>query len=80
MVEELKSFAAERGMAIYELALAWVLRNPVVSVALVGARTPFEVEANTHAPERTLSDEDMEAIEGVFAKHGVDTQPDIWID
>ena len=80
VVEELKTLAAERGMAIYELALAWVLRNPVVSVALVGARTPFEVEANMHALERTLSDDDMEIIEGVFAKHGVDTRPDIWID
>ena len=79
-MEELKTLAAERGMAIYELALAWVLSNPVVSVALVGARTPAEVEANTRAPELTLSNDDKQVIEAVFARHGVDTRPDIWID
>ncbi len=80
VVEELKTLAAERGMAMYELALAWVLSNPVVSVALVGARTPAEVEANMHAPELTLSADDRQIIDAVFAKYGVDTQPDVWVD
>ena len=80
VVDELKALAAERGMAMYELALAWVLSNPVVSVALVGARSPAEVEANMNAPELTLSDDDRQIIDAVFAKHGVDTQPNVWVD
>ena len=34
------------GVSVSQLALAWVLRNPVVSTALVGARNPAEVDAN----------------------------------
>ncbi len=40
VVEQLKGFAAERGYTVAQLALAWVLRRPEVSVALVGRAPP----------------------------------------
>ncbi|MEE8042290.1 MAG: aldo/keto reductase [Pseudomonadales bacterium] len=80
VVEALKQVANERGKAIYELALAWVLSNPAVSVALVGARTPQEVEANMGALDFALSDDDKAAIDAAFAEHHVDTQPNVWVE
>ncbi|MCZ6886855.1 MAG: aldo/keto reductase [Gammaproteobacteria bacterium] len=80
VVEALKDIARERGKAVYELALAWVLSNPVVSVALVGARTASEVQANLGAVDLKLSAEDKAAIDAVFTEHDVDTQPSSWVD
>ena len=80
VVADLQALAAEQGMAIYQLALAWVLSNPVVSVALVGTRTPAEVEANLGALEHELSEHDKQAINAVFARHDVDPRPDVWVD
>jgi aryl-alcohol dehydrogenase-like predicted oxidoreductase len=43
VVEKLKGIAADNGKTVAQLAIAWVLKNPVVSVALVGAKTPHEM-------------------------------------
>jgi aryl-alcohol dehydrogenase-like predicted oxidoreductase len=42
-VERLRSLAAEYGKTIAQLAIAWVLAHPVISVALCGARSPLEI-------------------------------------
>ena len=80
VVEELKSIANDMGIELYHLALAWVLSNPVLSVALVGARTPAEVEANMGALEVEFSADQLNAIQAVFNRYHVDTQPDIWVE
>jgi aryl-alcohol dehydrogenase-like predicted oxidoreductase len=80
VVEELKQIAQDRGKAIYHLALRWVLANPVISTALVGARTPEEVELNMGALGWALSEEDLAAMDAVFDKYSVDTQPDVWVE
>ena len=79
-MEELKGIASDMGIARYHLALAWVLSNPVLSVALVGARTPAEVEANMGALDVEFSDDQPKAIQAVFDRNHVDTQPDIWVE
>ena len=80
VVEELKPMAASRGKKMPHLALRWVLSNPAVSVALVGTRTVQEVEDNVAGLEWALSAAEMEQIDEVFARYGVDTHPDIVID
>jgi aryl-alcohol dehydrogenase-like predicted oxidoreductase len=80
VVEDLKTIAEARGKKMPHLALRWVLSNPAVSVALVGTRTAQEVEDNVTALEWALSGADMEQIEAVFDRYGVDTHPDIVID
>ena len=50
-VEALKSIASEKGMTVAQLALAWVISNPAVSVALVGTRRAAEMEENSIAAE-----------------------------
>lgn len=79
-VEDLKKIAKQLGSEIYHLALAWVLANPTLSVALVGARTAGEVDANMGALEVEFSEADLRAIDAVFARHHIDTQPDIWVE
>ena len=66
VVERLKHEVAEpRGVPLSQVALAWVLRNPVVSTALVGARTPAEVDANVAGAELQLSDDEVARIEEI---------------
>lgn len=46
VVDRLKVLAARSGHTVAQLAIAWVLLNPTVSVALTGARVPREIEDN----------------------------------
>ena len=80
VVEDLKPIAASRGRGMPHLALRWVLSHPAVSVALVGTRTVQEVEDNVASLEWALSGADMQRIDEVFDRYGVDTHPDIVID
>jgi L-glyceraldehyde 3-phosphate reductase len=54
-------------MTVAQLALAWVLRNPVVTTAMVGARVPAEIEENVLAAQVTLSDADVAQIEATMS-------------
>ena len=45
-VDRLRSFASDKGYTVAQLALAWVIANPVVSVALAGTRRASEIEQN----------------------------------
>ncbi len=80
VVEELKALAARRGKTIAHLALRWVLSNPAVSVGLVGFRKPQEVDASLGALDWTLSPAEMQEIDAIFQKHGVDPAPPNWVE
>ena len=67
IVERLKREVAEpRGAPISQIALAWVLRNPVISTALVGARTPAEVDQNIAGADLRLTDDEVARIESIM--------------
>jgi aryl-alcohol dehydrogenase-like predicted oxidoreductase len=56
----------EDGRTLGQLALRYVLRHPAVSVAIPGAKTPAQVEANAAASIRPLlSEEDLGIIREV---------------
>jgi aryl-alcohol dehydrogenase-like predicted oxidoreductase len=48
-VQRLKPLAAEAGLTLSQFALAWVLREPNVASAIVGASRPEQVEENAAA-------------------------------
>jgi aryl-alcohol dehydrogenase-like predicted oxidoreductase len=48
-VERLKPLAAEAGLSLAQFALAWVLREPNVASAIVGASRPEQLEDNAGA-------------------------------
>jgi aryl-alcohol dehydrogenase-like predicted oxidoreductase len=56
-VQRIVELAAEAGLTPVELALAWVLRQPGVSTAIVGASTPEQVRQAVRAADRTLDDD-----------------------
>ena len=62
-VEALKPIAAGLGLALSQLALAWVLRRPEVSSAIVGATRPEQVVENCAASGVRLDDAAVQSIE-----------------
>jgi aryl-alcohol dehydrogenase-like predicted oxidoreductase len=67
VVERLRrEIAAPRGVPLSQIALAWVLGHPAVSTALVGARTPAEVDANDAGAELELSASERAAIDTIL--------------
>ena len=48
-VQQLKPIAAEAGLSLTQFALAWVLREPNVASAIIGASRPAQVEENAAA-------------------------------
>ncbi len=67
VVDELKAFAEGRGHTVAQLALAWVLRQPAVSIALVGARKADEIATALPAADWQLSDDDAATIGRIMA-------------
>ncbi|MBV8223493.1 MAG: aldo/keto reductase family protein [Candidatus Eremiobacteraeota bacterium] len=53
-VQRAKELAIEAGCALSQLALAWVLRHPGITAAIVGASTPDQVAENVKAVEQRL--------------------------
>jgi 1-deoxyxylulose-5-phosphate synthase len=62
-VERLRGVAEGAGVTLPQLALAWVLREPNVASAIVGATKPEQVRANASASGITLSDDTLAAID-----------------
>ena len=48
-VARLRPVAAEAGLSLAQLAVAWVLQNPAVSAAIIGASRPEQVRENVRA-------------------------------
>ncbi len=62
-VQRLKPVAEEAGLTMVQLALAWVLRQPNVASAIVGASRPEQVHANASASGIELSPDTLAAID-----------------
>jgi aryl-alcohol dehydrogenase-like predicted oxidoreductase len=64
-VQQLKPLADQAGLSMAQLAVAWVLQNPNVSAAIVGASRPEQVYDNAKASGVTLDADLMKAIDEV---------------
>jgi aryl-alcohol dehydrogenase-like predicted oxidoreductase len=62
-VERLGAFAEQRGYTLPQLAVAWVLAQPGVHVAIAGARRPAHVEGIAPAAEIDLSQDELAEID-----------------
>jgi voltage-dependent potassium channel beta subunit len=65
-VQDLKPIAAELGLSLPQLAIAWVLQNENVSAALVGATRPEQLEDNVRAAGARLGADVMARIDEVL--------------
>jgi 1-deoxyxylulose-5-phosphate synthase len=66
-VQLLRPIADGLGVTLAELALAWVLREPNVASAIVGASRPEQVEQNVAASGIRLDDATLAAVDDVLA-------------
>lgn len=65
-IENLEGIAKELDITLPSLALAWTLRQPNVSSALIGASKPSQVEENVKAIDVTLSEDILKRIEEIL--------------
>jgi aryl-alcohol dehydrogenase-like predicted oxidoreductase len=66
-VERLRAVAEEAGMSMAQLALAWVLHEPDVASAIVGASRPAQLEDNCAASGRSLDADVLAAVDKAVA-------------
>ena len=64
-VEELAQLAERAGVSLVHLSIAFVLRHPAVSAAIIGPRTMEQLESQLGAVDVVLSDEVLDAIDEI---------------
>jgi L-glyceraldehyde 3-phosphate reductase len=66
-VEQLNQLAQQRGQSLAQMAIAWVLRKPAVTSALIGASSVQQLEDNLAALNNLkFSDDELEKIESIL--------------
>nr|CTQ96379.1 Potassium channel beta chain [Kibdelosporangium sp. MJ126-NF4] len=65
-VQQLKPLAAEAGLSLAQLAVAWVLQNKNVSSAIIGASRPEQVTENVKASGVVLDQGLLDKIDAVL--------------
>ena len=63
LVEKLKTIGKKYGHSAGEVAIAWTLRNPAVTAAIVGGRSAAQVDGISHAWDFELTEEEVAEIE-----------------
>src|SRR5690606_21911579 len=53
-VEQLRPIAAEAGMSMVQMAVAWVLANPAITAPIIGASRPEQLDDSLAAVETPL--------------------------
>lgn len=76
VVAKLQKLAARYEKSVAQLAIAWVLGNPAVTVALVGMRSTKELKENIAAVDWKLTEEDRAKIDRIFEEEDVPTYRD----
>jgi aryl-alcohol dehydrogenase-like predicted oxidoreductase len=66
-VQKLKPLSMEAGCTLSQFALAWVLREPNVAAAIVGASRPEQLEENAAASGLTIDPELFRKAEAIVA-------------
>jgi aryl-alcohol dehydrogenase-like predicted oxidoreductase len=69
-LEAYDSLCQELGESPADVALAWVLHNPVVAAPIVGPRTVGQLTSSLRALEITLSDETMKRLDEIWPGPG----------
>jgi aryl-alcohol dehydrogenase-like predicted oxidoreductase len=69
LVEKLTALAKKRNATPAQMAIAWVLRRPEVTSAIVGARRPSQVDETAPAGNIVLTAEEKKAMEGMLEQY-----------
>ena len=71
LAELLRGIGARHGRTPGEVALAWCLRHPAVTAAIVGVRNPGQVQGVTGALTFRLAPGEIEEIQAFMVSHQV---------
>ncbi len=71
IVERVAEVAERRDVSPAQIALAWLLRNPVVTAPIVGATKPAHLADAIAAVDLTLSDDEAAYVEAAYSPHTV---------
>ncbi|HEX8093361.1 aldo/keto reductase, partial [Jatrophihabitans sp.] len=71
IVERVAELAGQRGISRAQIALAWVLRQPVVSAPIVGATKLEHLQDAVAAVDVELSDAEVEPLESGYRPHSI---------
>ena len=63
LLDRLTDFAAERGHTLIELAIGWLLSQPVIPCVTTGATKVEQIEQNASSSEWRLTPEEMTQVE-----------------
>ena len=74
--DALRPVAARRGVSVAEVAVGWTLAWPGVTGAIVGARTPDQVDGWIGAAMLELAADDLDEVRGAIRSSGAGTGPD----
>ena len=66
VADAVERVASERGIPMAQVALAWVLKNPVVSAPIVGATKPHHLPDAVAALDVHLTDDEIETLESAY--------------
>jgi aryl-alcohol dehydrogenase-like predicted oxidoreductase len=72
--DALGALADEAGVSLIDMALAWVIRHPVVTAAIIGPRTMEQLESQLGAVDVELSDAVLDRIDEIVPP-GTDLNP-----
>ena len=70
VINAVQALAEARGVTMAQIALAWVLRNPLVSAPIVGATKPHHLPEAVAALGIDLSDDEVEGLEAPYHQFG----------
>ena len=74
-VQALRPVAAEAGLTLSQFALAWVLRQPNLASAIIGASRPEQVDENAAASGHSVAPELYKRAEAILDRATASVQP-----
>jgi aryl-alcohol dehydrogenase-like predicted oxidoreductase len=70
VIDAVQQLAEARGVSMAQIALAWVLRNPLVSAPIVGATKPNHLAEAVDALGIELTDKEAQDLEAPYQQYG----------
>ena len=66
VADQLKQLAADKGITLIQMSIAWLLRLPSVTCVLVGAKQPEQIREHLGVAGVTFSDDELARIETIL--------------
>jgi aryl-alcohol dehydrogenase-like predicted oxidoreductase len=65
ILDVMEQIAEDKGVSVAQVALAWLLHQPVVTTVIIGAKKPEQLEDNLKAIDVVLSADDLKKLDDI---------------